>query len=607
MSGQIFFRALRTPLSDLVRGKVRLHASNDSWRTALAATGLPADVQSAVATVVGKTRLWPAEQAEVMSELADHFSAALEEGIAAAGALSAFGDLREAAKLIRRGKLRNRPVWWRCWRYFRNVTAGFLIVYASMLAVYAGGSPSLTVDYVAQYTSADRAAPADQRGWPLYQQAATLLPRRGEFPLAFQDRGDPLYRAMEYQPGDPAWGQLVSFLEKYKEVVRLTRLAAERPVMGLEAEVVRPRGPKGPTYIEDHLGDYYCVWRAAGNVPDAIINRLPALVLLDAHVARGNGETARWLADVRAIIGMSRQSDLSNVVLGRYGWACNEVDRALITGMPSLDTGQLTELAHTLAASQVRYNLDSSRLQFYDIVQRTFTDDRNGDGHMTREGFLWWYAQCYPPERRSFAVTLGPDIDASVVYASSVPAMATRREIVAEFDRRMDDIKHTLSLPWWQADWQGIARAADARKTGPAWDFRHMPLRFHGPSAESVHRWAESVNGRLDGLTVAIACEIYRRRTGQFPDRLDQLVPALLPAVPPDRCDGQPLRYKLVDGKPLIYSVGDDKIDGGGKLPVDSHYNPDPFRNAIDGKDSPPQGDWILYPDPELARQANSR
>jgi hypothetical protein len=44
-------------------------------------------------------------------------------------------------------------------------------------------------------------------------------------------------------------------------------------------------------------------------------------------------------------------------------------------------------------------------------------------------------------------------------------------------------------------------------------------------------------------------------------------VPDLLPAVPPDRYDGKPLRYQLVDGKPLVYSIGSDRDDDAGRAP----------------------------------------
>ena len=63
----------------------------------------------------------------------------------------------------------------------------------------------------------------------------------------------------------------------------------------------------------------------------------------------------------------------------------------------------------------------------------------------------------------------------------------------------------------------------------------------------------------------AVACERHRRQTGRWPVTLADLTPALLPAMPTDPFDGQPLRYKRTEDGVVVYSVGEDKADDGGK------------------------------------------
>jgi hypothetical protein len=63
----------------------------------------------------------------------------------------------------------------------------------------------------------------------------------------------------------------------------------------------------------------------------------------------------------------------------------------------------------------------------------------------------------------------------------------------------------------------------------------------------------------------AIAVEFHRQRHGRLPERLDQLVPDLLPRVPQDPFDGQPLRYLVREDEYLLYSVGVDGKDDGGE------------------------------------------
>ena len=68
-------------------------------------------------------------------------------------------------------------------------------------------------------------------------------------------------------------------------------------------------------------------------------------------------------------------------------------------------------------------------------------------------------------------------------------------------------------------------------------------------------------------LRVAIALELFKRRSGSYPLQLSELVPTYLSEVPRDPIDGEPLRYKIRDSKPLIYSIGSDKKDDGGVAP----------------------------------------
>jgi hypothetical protein len=63
-----------------------------------------------------------------------------------------------------------------------------------------------------------------------------------------------------------------------------------------------------------------------------------------------------------------------------------------------------------------------------------------------------------------------------------------------------------------------------------------------------------------------IAVERYRRSNNRWPDALTDLVPAYLPKVPLDPFDGTLLRYHRFDDGVVIYSVGPDGQDNGGKL-----------------------------------------
>jgi hypothetical protein len=63
----------------------------------------------------------------------------------------------------------------------------------------------------------------------------------------------------------------------------------------------------------------------------------------------------------------------------------------------------------------------------------------------------------------------------------------------------------------------------------------------------------------------AIAVERYRLSSGKLPDSLAILVPQFLSSLPVDPFDGQPLRFKRMVKGYVIYSVGPDGVDNGGK------------------------------------------
>jgi len=65
--------------------------------------------------------------------------------------------------------------------------------------------------------------------------------------------------------------------------------------------------------------------------------------------------------------------------------------------------------------------------------------------------------------------------------------------------------------------------------------------------------------------TTAIAAERFRLENGRLPENLNELVPQFLSAVPADPFDGAPLRYHRLAKGYVIYSVGRDGHDDGGR------------------------------------------
>jgi hypothetical protein len=91
---------------------------------------------------------------------------------------------------------------------------------------------------------------------------------------------------------------------------------------------------------------------------------------------------------------------------------------------------------------------------------------------------------------------------------------------------------------------------------------------------------------RTEAATTMFALSEYHRRHDQYPEKLEQLVPDLLPRLPIDYADRKTLRYRRTGDTYILYSVGVNGVDDGGRAgprsPVrfDSE-NPDTVFSAI--------------------------
>jgi hypothetical protein len=143
-----------------------------------------------------------------------------------------------------------------------------------------------------------------------------------------------------------------------------------------------------------------------------------------------------------------------------------------------------------------------------------------------------------------------------LLEAYSALGLSAREGII--FLDYMDECLRIAQLPAFEQP-----AAIEAAETG----LRHRKgilLRQARYMPELIRRVTQE--GVWSGLAVtALAVERYRLARGGLPQALDQLVPDYLAAVPQDPFDGTPLRYQRTDRGFLVYSVGEDGKDDGGK------------------------------------------
>ncbi len=592
-----------TPLRDLLRGRVTARLD---WRGRLAAAGLSADVASLVTRVVRRTRLWRLEKAAVADELIAHFADAIAAGALPADAVADFGDERAAAELIRRAKRRGRPIVWHLWIWACRATAGAMVVallaHGVLAVLYVTGRPTPVVDYAAELTAPARAVPVGQRAWPLWVAAAKEAGAQPDDPWGS------LPAPLKLDPDGPRWPEVAAWVRGHAGVAEQCRRAAAMPGLGF----VPGPDPDAPAAVVGSVMGL--AWRSG-----QILDVTSGLLSVDAKLAGEVGDGGRAAADLEALLAEADQ--IRGDGEGRDGLGCDWDAAArlahLLADHPTLlSDAQLTRLAHRLAGPQVAADLLSmraNRLLVADILQRTYTD--GGRGHLTRDGVAFASAMRWMegPSTSPLALSaLGRwGAPAAVVMVQSGAELSSR------FEARTAEIEAAWRRPARDVDWDALARR-DQEWQPPALP-RELSLTtvtslYYAVAASLEQAYdrsqpgVEMYLGQRDGVEVAIALEVYRRRhAGRYPATLAELTPDPLPAVPADRITGDPLRYRLVGGKPLVYSVGSNRVDDGGRTPAEcgrpsqSTLRPNSAaRWGVPVEDAVP-GDWVLYPLPTEA------
>jgi ABC-type transport system involved in multi-copper enzyme maturation permease subunit len=103
-------------------------------------------------------------------------------------------------------------------------------------------------------------------------------------------------------------------------------------------------------------------------------------------------------------------------------------------------------------------------------------------------------------------------------------------------------------------------------------------VRFLAGALDRVAALDQRTRALLRCTLAALAVERYRLQHGRWPESLAALAPSPLPGIPADPYDGRPLRYRLLADGVVIYCVGQDLTDNGGKL---DHHGPGARANAF--------------------------
>lgn len=135
--------------------------------------------------------------------------------------------------------------------------------------------------------------------------------------------------------------------------------------------------------------------------------------------------------------------------------------------------------------------------------------------------------------------------------------------------------------------------ASDYRENNPSnWDkARRISSLLSLPSLMGSFRKAAKVQTDVSQTRIAIALERYRMKHGEYPEKLDAVVPEFLAKLPLDLITMEPFHYRReASGKFTLWSVGWDEIDDEG-APGKKDDEGDWVWGAVAGEASPQKGE----------------
>jgi hypothetical protein len=557
---------------------------------------LPDSAAAFIKQVIKKMRYRKKVRSEVMTELAAHFEDELKDCTAdeqrqqkAQQLITEFGDVKLLAVLLRRAKKRCRPLW-------RTVVArtfqavGLLILCFILYVVwFLSGKPVITTNYVAELNNMVRpVADESLNAAPLYIEAIELYEKRWDDVAELRSKTQLSPEEMELVENDLR--RLLS--KKYEEVTSEQKKRIEK-WLNDNNEIFEffIAGAKKPYCWQTYGGHVETTEMMSIFMPKlSVFRNLTRALLWRARIRAEQGRFKDAFEDVKSCycFGQHTRGDktLIEQLVGIAIEALSVRTIRDIVGGYEIDSTILADFQRDfeqiIADENFTISLKAKRLFMYDEIQRCFTSDRFGKGHL------------YLPRFRKISDMSssyeGEGIEPFILDLVSAPFLFThpnKQETLRSVNEFYDYCEQ-LSLK----------TAVQRHEESDAIDDKFKELLggniFLGTLVPAVRRVIE-IGNRLPtdvGATLTmIAIFRYKSDTGRYPQNLNQLVTAgFLKPLPIDSYSDKPLSYKKTEDNFILYSIGPDFKDDGGVSGKDSKDRARPWRD---------NGDTVFWPLPE--------
>lgn len=557
---------------------------------------LPESISEFINQVIKKMRYRRKVRREVQSELTAHFEDELrdqsterERDEKARQLVSEFGDVKLLAVLLRRAKKRCRPLW-------RTVivrgfqTIGVLILCFIFYCVYISfGQPNVRVNYLQELTNVTRPVVDEtQNAAPLYQKAIDLLQEPPDIELADEELvywdDKKLLKAI----GNKEWvdeltpkelAALKTWISSNTEAIELFKQATEKP---------------------------YCWWERQNDgelLLDVLLPELSEmknfsrLLSWRAVLKANSGDNGEAFDDLLACYRTGRHLNGPRFLIEQLvGWSIQAKSVGtvfVILQHRQIESSLLKDFQtdHEKMITEQTYIPDYTTERFWamDFIQRCYTDNGDGSGHMI-PGRLNTIttSSSYPDILNDFE---NPVLNYGQFLAMSL-VTADRDKMRQMFENYYNNAQQWAHKTPWQLHQEDIDFEMGIDNWPRLKQIRYWPVMFFMPAAGRLNQIAYRCKLHTDALITLLGLFRYRQDKGQYPQHMDELVTTgYLKKMPMDCFSDKPLVYKKTGDDFLLYSYGPDCTDDGGKPGYD--------RQGKYQMWSEEDADAIFWPEPE--------
>jgi len=543
---------------------------------------LPACAIDFIKLVVKKMRYRKKVRVDVQAELTAHFEDALKDcktdeqkEKTTQKLIGDFGDVKLLAALMRRAKKRCRPLW----RTIVARTAQAIVLAFVCLVIYIAwfltGKPVITTNYVEEMNLAARPTievDPNQNAAPFYIKAAESLEQMQENKQIPENINE-LFGEKYTDLSDEQKQDVDQWMEDNKQLLDLARAGAKKPYYWIE---YKSKNDETISVLMPHLSPYrklaYLMarWQAykqaeAGQYEKAYDDLLTCY-RLGQHF-RGNKTL------IEQLVGIAIEAFAVEAI------------RDITSNYP-VEPNSLAALQNDfeniIANEDFTINMESEKYFLYDEIQRSFTEDRIGGGHISLQGLKRIEMLTDSSLLEVWLNNKKLLVPLHILFTH--PNKQQTKETVDRFYSFLEKMVHKTPAQLRNED-------IDINKQAMKIVKGNVMLEILAPAFGKLIKQSHWVRTDTEATLTIIAILRYNQDKGHYPENLDKLIETgYLKELPIDLYSDKSLVYKKTDEGFMLYSFGEDFDDDGGKPFVDKKGRPQkwPSRNQ--------DGDAILWP-----------